>query len=89
MCCPQNSAGLVETEKDRRGPSHPLLLLPGHSMAQQVRTLFFPSTNSVQVSRLSMGFTASCVVTSLQSRHCGMRSRCCRRLLGTRMGKHR
>lgn len=45
---------------------------------QRVCTLFFPSTNSVQVSRLSMGLTASWVVTSLQSRHCGMRSLCCR-----------
>ena len=35
-----------------------------------------------------MGFTASCVVTSLQSWHCGIRSRCCRRwLLKTRRDK--
>lgn len=58
-----------------------LLLVPGHSAARLACTLFFPSTNSVQVSRLSMGFTASCVVTALQSRHCGMRSRCRRRRL--------
>lgn len=62
-------------------PLSSLLLLPGHSAALLACTLFFPSTNSVQVSRLSMGFTASCVVTALQSRHCGMRSRCCRRRL--------
>lgn len=59
----------------------------GQSVARLAPTLFLPSTHSVQVSRLSMGFTASCMVTSLQSRHCGMRSRCCRRLLGTRVDK--
>ena len=37
-----------------------------------------------------MGFTASCMVTSLQSWHCGIWSRCCRRwLLKTRRGKGR
>lgn len=41
--------------------------------------MFFPSTNSDQVSRLSMGFLASCMVTSFQSWHCGMWSRCRRR----------
>lgn len=38
-------------------------------------TLFRPSTNSTQVSMLSMGFTASCCDTSFQSLHSGMRSR--------------
>lgn len=69
-------------EGQERAPPH--LPSPSPSVAPAgACTLFFPSTNSVQVSRLSMGFTASCVVTSLQSRHCGMWSLCCRRLLGT------
>lgn len=71
--------------RGQRGPRLPPPL--GQSVVRLAPTLFLPSTHSVQVSRLSMGFTASCVVTSLQSRHCGMRSRCCRRLLGTRVDK--
>lgn len=38
-------------------------------------TLLRPSTNSTQVSMLSMGFTASCGDTSFQSLHSGIRSR--------------
>lgn len=47
---------------------------PGWSWGYSL-TLFRPSTNSTQVSMLSMGFTASCCDTSFQSLHSGIRSR--------------
>lgn len=60
-------------------------LFPGHFACLQLPTpgqawgysltLFRPSTNSTQVSMLSMGFTASCCDTSFQSLHSGIRSR--------------
>lgn len=47
---------------------------PGQAWGYSL-TLFRPSTNSTQVSMLSMGFTASCWDTSFQSLHSGIRSR--------------